>query len=209
MNLETLAQKCLPHVPDCPRFIIVRALREAAIEMCEVSDIWQAEVEDLLTVDGVADYDLSPPTGANINHVLAILRTSGTSRFPLRKVTQEAILSSTSSGPPQVYTLNDSDTITFSPVPDAASVETLKVLYSLKPSNTATSIPDFVAKENEDALMYGATYRLLSMPQVSWTNPPVAAEHYRRWRSALGRVVRKVKYGHAGAPLTVQNPGFG
>jgi len=207
MNLESLANNCLQFAPDCPRFIIVKALREAAIELCEVSDIWQAELEDLPLTIGVTDYDLSPPTGAQINHVLGVFRTEGNSRQPLRKVDQIAVLSSIATGRPSVFSQNDSDTLTLSPIPDAT--ETLSVLYSLKPSNTATSIPDAVAKENTDALMYGATYRLLSMPQTSWNNPPMAAEHYRRWRSALGRVVRKVKYGYMGAPMTVQNPGFG
>lgn len=207
MNFETLADKCLPSVPNCPRFVIIKALREAAIEMCEVSDIWVAEVEDLLVTANISDYDLSPPTGAVINHVLDIYRTNGNSRWALAKTTQQNILTSASTGTPSAYAMTDSNTIQFAPTP--SDTATLKVLYSLKPSNTATSIPDFVAKENEDALMYGATYRLLSMPSTSWSNPPMAAEHYRRWRSALGRIVRKVKFGYSGAPLTVTNPGFG
>lgn len=207
MRLDDLAADVLLAAPNCPRFAVVRALRDAAIELCVKTDIWTSEVEDLIVVPGVSEYDLTAPTGAVVNHVMDVLRTVGTVRYRLAKVTQQRILGVAGTGIPSAYAQTDSDTLLLAPAPETA--ETLKVLFSLRPSKTTENIPDAVAKENTEALVYGAAYRLLQQPGTSWYNPGLSAEFYRKWKSCLGMVMRKVKFGYSGAPLTVETPRFG
>jgi hypothetical protein len=200
-----LANKVLLEVPGCPVFSIAQCLKDAAIEFCIKTDIWIQPIEDAIVPAGTNEIDLSPPAGAEINHVLGVYRNRGTTASPsyekLSPVTPVDIFMAAGSGPARVYTMNDSDTITVAPTPSVS--ETLYVLYSLKPSQSSTSIPDYIANENSETLIKGALYRLQIQPQKVWSDPDRAGMNKILFDKALGIAIRKSKHGYAGGALSV------
>ena len=136
-----LAYLVQSELPGCPLFVIERAMRETAIDFFTKTDIHIQELEEVFTVSGEKEYDLSAPQGSDINHVVDVFRnqnTSNSSYSPLTAVTITEYYQKQGSGTPQYYTMTDNDTILFAPTPSAQ--ETLYVLYSLKPSQTSTSL---------------------------------------------------------------------
>lgn len=210
MKYTDLANKVLLEVPGCPVFSIAQCLKDAAIEFCIKTDIWIQPLEDAIVPAGTNELDLSPPAGAEINHVLGLYRNRDTASSPsyerLSPVTPVDIIMSAGRGPIRVYTMNDSDTITVAPTPEVS--ETLNVLYSLKPSQSSTSIPDFIANENSETLIKGALYRLQIQPQKVWSDPDRANTNKVLFDRALGIAIRKSKHGYAGGPLTVAPRAF-
>lgn len=202
MKYSDLASYVLLQVPSCPLFQIEQALRDSAIEFCTKTDAYLQEVEDLILIPGVDEYDLSPPSGTHVNHVLDIIR-DGT---PLTPVGMRYVRRKDQAGKPLRYTQTDSDTIVFIPTPDKA--ETLKVLYSLKPSQASSSIPDVLAKENTETLVHGALWRLFRVAGTPWYSMSTANVYYEMFKRNMGEAIRKVRHGYSGATLTVQIPEF-
>lgn len=205
MRCTDLANRVLLEVPGCPVFSIAQCIKDAAIEFCLKTDIWIQPLEDSILPANTNEIDLSPPTGAEINHVLGLYRNRGTPSSPsyerLSPVTPVDIIMNSGRGPARCYTMNDSDTITVAPTPEVS--ETLYVLYSLKPSQSSTSIPDFIANENSETLIKGALYRLQIQPEKVWSDPNRANINKSLFDKALGLAIRKSKHGYAGGPLTV------
>ena len=92
------------------------------------------------------------------------------------------------------------------PTPDVS--ETLYVLYSLKPTQSTSSIDSDIANRNSELLAHGTLYRLQMMPEQDWTNPGSAANNKVLFDEQMGEAIRKVKYGWAGAAMTAQYKSF-
>lgn len=202
MKYSDLASYVLLQVPNCPLFQIEQALRDSAIEFCEKTDAYLQEIEDIQLIAGVDEYDLSPPSGTVINHVLDILRDGQ----PLAPVGMRYIHRKKDQGKPVAYTQTDSNTLIFAPTPKDA--ETLKVFYSVKPSQNSSSVPDAIAKENTETLVHGALWRLYRIAGTPWSSMETAATYYEMFRRGMGASIRKVRHGYSGATLSVQVPEF-
>ena len=204
-----LAYLVQSELPGCPLFVIERAMRETAIDFFTKTDIHIQELEEVFMVSGEKEYDLSAPQGSDINHVVDVFRnqnTSNSSYSPLTAVTITEYYQKQGSGTPQYYTMTDNDTILFAPTPSAQ--ETLYVLYSLKPSQTSTSLNKGIANRNAELLAHGTLYRLQMMPEQAWSNPASAANNKVLYDKQMGDAIRKVKYGWAGAAMTASYKSF-
>ena len=86
--------------------------------------------------------------------------------------------------------------------------EKVYVLYSLKPKQTATTIPSIIANEYMETIVHGALYRLHMMKDSPWTDLQAADLNKRMYDKGEAQAVRKSKYGNVGAPLTVKYQEF-
>ena len=205
MNYTDLASKVLLEVPGCPVFSIVQALKDSSIEFCVKTDIWIQPIEPVVVPANVNEIDLDTAAGQEINHVLAVFKNSGTINDPsytrIFPSSPTDIISFSGKGPIRTYTMLDSDTITFAPTPIAA--EKLAVQYSLEPSQSSTSIPDYIANENSEVIVKGALYRLQIQPGQVWSDPSRASANKVLFDKGLGIAIRKAKHGYAGGSLSV------
>ena len=209
VKFTDLAYLVQSELPGCPLFVIERAMRETAIDFFTKTDIHIQELEEVFTVIGENEYDLSPPTGSDINHVVDVFRnanTNNSSYTPLTAVTITDYYQKQGSGTPYYYTMTDNDTILLAPSP--ATSETLYVLYSLKPTQTTTSVNKGIANRNAELLAHGTLYRLQMMPEQDWSNPASAANNKTLYDKQIGDAMRKVKYGWAGAAMTASYKNF-
>ena len=202
MKLEDLVPRVSLKAPDVPKFVAVLALREAAIEFCERTDVYASPMEPLVIRPGTSEYDITVGVGVQMNHVMRVYRKQDDGRLlPLDPVPLPRLYELQNSGKPQFYSQSDSDTLLLAPIPTER--ETLYILYSVKPSSTANSIPDFVAKENTEALVNGAAYRLQAQTRMPWSDPKAAADSYAAFQREIARVSKKVRHGYVGGEQRV------
>lgn len=204
MKFRDLADMVMPEVPGCPMFQIEKAAREAAIQLFSRADLYRAEPE-VITVTG-SDYQLSAPVGAEPCRVMEITHNGQA----LKKVASEqdiyAMLDRGTPAKPTHYYQRDNDTVIFAPAPDAPYQ--LRLFLSLKPSSTATAIPDGIGKEHRKLLAMGTKAELMLMGNQPWTNPQLGVANKQMFDRGVSNAIRRVTLGNNGAPLTVKKRDF-
>lgn len=206
MKYSDLFVYVISEVPGCPEFTAERAIRDTCIDFCSRTDVYRAEPLSLIVIPGVTDYELEAPTGTEPNHVMKVLRSGR----PLETLTYEdAFMRVETAGdrsPPSYYAQYDNSNLLLGPPPSAK--ETLKVLYSLRPTQTSSSIPDTIGLEHRETLVSGAIFRLQMMAGSPWANGGGAQANNMIYERGVSDAIRKVKYGHNGAPLTAHSREF-
>jgi hypothetical protein len=81
----------------------------------------------------------------------------------------------TATGHPRVVVQVSPFTIRLYPVPEHAAAKGLKVRASVRPSESATGIPDDLGAKFRDELAIGAKARLLLQTGAPWANPEMGA----------------------------------
>lgn len=200
MKYSDLFVYVLPEVLGCPEFTAERAIRDTCIDFCARTNLYRADVLTIVAVPNVTDYELDAPTGTEPNHVTAILRNGR----PLTAIPYEDAfmrIEVSDRSPPQYYAQYDNRNLLIGPKP--AARETLKAIYTLKPTQTSTSIPDTIGLEWREALVSGSLFRLQMMSGQPWLDGAAASANAQIYERAVGAAIRQSKYGHAGASLTV------
>jgi len=220
-KIETLVPKVKREAPSCPNFIAIDELRNTLIDFCVNTDIYMQDLEALQVSAGINEYDvtdLTIPVATEMNHILDIFRSNSdtsvtqihkktfTKLEPKSQIGGVSIYSFYGEGTPQYYTQKDQDTLLFAPSPNKA--EKLYVLYSLKPTITASTIPSIIANEYMETIVHGALYRLQMMKSSPWTDIEAASLNKQLYDKGEALAVRKSKYGNVGAALTVRYQEF-
>lgn len=195
-----------PEVQGCPNFIIERATRDAAIEFCRRTDVYLAEPEFVTIVGGVNEYQVTIPAGTELNHILDVFND----KTPLKPISYSDLLmrlgDENTRGAPKYYSQRDNTDFYLAPIPSAS--DSLRVLFSLKPSSAATAMPDSIGKEHREALVHGALFRLQMMSGQPFANPATAGANRDLFEREVGRTIRQVKYGFSGGALTAKRRAF-
>jgi len=201
-----IAEYVRPEAHGAPDFLVERAIRESAIDFCVKTDVYRLEPEDFLVIPSITEYELSIPAGTELNHIVDIYRNKQT----LQPVSYTRLLEitgdGTSKGKPNYYSQRDNTQFYLALTPNER--ETLKALYSLKPSPSSLSIPDTIGEEYKEPLVHGAIYRLQMMTSQPWSNMGAAQSNKALFDQRTGQVTREVKYGYSGGSLTVKSRAF-
>ena len=195
-----------PEAQGCPDFVMERAVRDSATEFCQRTDIYVPEPEFITVIAGVNEYAVSLPSGTELKHIIDIFDD----KTALQPVSYSVLLlklgDETTRGTPRYYAQRDNLDFYLAPIPSA--VDSLRVLYSVKPSPASTSIPDTIGKEHRETIARGALFRLQMMSGQPWQNPNAASINKQLFESEVGRTVRQVKYGYSGGSLTAKSRAF-
>lgn len=195
-----------PEVQGAPDFLIERSVRDSAIDFCSRTDIYIPEPESVVIIQGVNEYSVSLPNGTELNHIIDVYND----KTPLTPVGYSELLmrlgDETEQGSPRYYSQRDNQEFYVAPIPDAA--DTFRVVYSVKPTSTSTSIPDSIGKEHRETIVHGALYRLQMMSAQPFANGNAAQMNNQLFEKSVGRTVRQVKYGFSGGRLTAKPRAF-
>jgi len=199
---DYVRQEC-QGVPD---FMLERAVRDSSIEFCRKTGVYIPEAEEILITKGVNEYDVSIPNGTELNYITDIFAN----KTRLEAVSWSELLhkigDGAEQGTPKYYSQKDNTNFFLAPIPDAA--DTLRVLYSLKPSAASTSVPDTVGKENREAITQGALYRLQMMPNQPFSNQSAGIINKQFFDRSVSSAIRQVKFGFSGGNLKVRKREF-
>tara|TARA_Y100000114_G_scaffold28767_2_gene24526 strand:+ start:273 stop:950 length:678 start_codon:yes stop_codon:yes gene_type:complete len=220
-KIQTLVPRVRKEAPSCPESLAVDELRNTLIEFCISTDIYLQDLTMLQINKNVNEYshlDLEIPVGTELNHIIDIFKEFSDStatqisqkRYtriqPKAQIGGVSIFDFYGKGQVKYYTQKDQETILFAPTP--TENEKLYVLYSLKPTATASSIPTIIANEYAETIVHGALYRLQMMKDCPWTDIQAADLNKRMYDKGEAQAVRKTKYGNVGAPLTIKYQEF-
>lgn len=206
MKYADFSQFIRPEVQGCPDYMIERAVRDSAVDFCTRTDVYVAEPEFVTIVQNVNEYDLSIDAGSELNHILDVFNNTTKLKPVSYSVLLGALGNESTTGTPQYYAQRDNTQFYLAPIP--ATTESYRVLYSLKPSSTSTSIPDTIGKEYREAISHGALFRLQMMAGQPFGNLSLAGTNRDLFEKAIGRTIRQVKYGFSGGSLTAKSREF-
>jgi len=156
-------------VSNCPRVVMIDAVRQVLIDFCTRSRFWRYECDALVTVYGVREYELDIP----VQTECVSIRTLS---FDARPLTEKSIdwLDEnepnwrTMTGRPSYYGLRDPNTILLDRAPGADYEITATV--ALQPSETALTCGDILFERCRDAIANGAISRLKGMTDKPWSD---------------------------------------
>ena len=219
-KIESLVPKVKREAPSCPSFIAIEELRNTIIDFCINTDIYLADLSLFQTVTGINEYesaDLDIPVGSELNHILDFFcevgeSTAQLSEKSLTRLEPKSLIGKPSlfdmygSGKPKYYSQKDQETILIDHTPNQNY--SLYALYSLKPTATATTIPNIIVNEYQETIVHGALYRLQMMKDSPWSDVQAADLNKRMYDKGEAQAVRKTKYGLVGAPLTIKYQEF-
>ena len=195
--------------PECggaPDFLIERAVRDTAIDFCQRTGVYIPEPEFITIISGVNEYAVTLPVGTELNHIVDIFDN----KTALQPISYNELIrrlgNETEKGKPRYYAQRDNTDFFVAPIPDKN--DSFRVLYSVKPTSTSTSIPDTIGKEHRETIVHGAVYRLQMMSGQPFADGGAAQANRMLYEREVGRTVRQVRYGFSGGTLTCKPRAF-
>lgn len=201
-------------VMGCPRAVMLDYIRRAAIEFCRETRILRKTLDPITIVAGTREYAIATPTGTVM---VTVIQDSG--RIDGNYIAGPVdinTLTDTATGPIDRWALTNDNRLVVWPTPTDAGTFLLDA--TLKPSRAADTCDDILLEDWSEGIEALAKYRLLRMPNKSWSEPNAAQGFYatyRRERSKArnkairqGRTSLRAKYRRLGDqrgwPVTVE-----
>jgi len=165
----------LSEVPMCPKPMVTKAIRDAAIEFCERTAIWKDTQEYPVGLD--AEYEFEGDSESIVHRIDSAKIVNGPDLEIESPERVDELYPSwrdgTLAGQPAVLTQLAPRTFHLVPAPSSDMILTLGV--ALKPAKGSQYTDSWLHEEYEEAIAAGALARLLSMPRKSWTSTSDAA----------------------------------
>lgn len=201
-----LRTRVLRGAASAPGLLIDEALREAAKELLVRTDCYKLE-ESFSLVVAQEQYSLPAPVGFEVNHILDMRIASRLQEIhPYTLEHVREVQRRNPSGTPVARASLDNTHFIVAPVP--AEAMTVDAIYSVKPTDEADGLPDSIGLEYSEALVLGATARLLDQPDAPWRDVGMAERKWRAFSKERSRIAREVRYGFGGASLRVKHREF-
>ena len=205
---SSLVKEVLPYVPLCPDSLVEQNIRSAAIEFCERSKAYILDMDPFNTTAGVYEYDFDVPTGTEVHQVL-YMTEDGNDMDPISPRSLELNYPDwrDRTGNPHVYLQKTSTTFWVVPVPSGSKQIIASV--ALKPTRTSNNLDTNITNQYRDAIIYGALYRLLRIPNREWTDVGAAREYLAQFNTEITQAELRARGGDLGVKRTVKYKGIG
>lgn len=171
-NITEWIPKISPAVSLCPNQVIKEAIVNTCRNFCQKTQLWDNNALTAIDVkDGTADYALTSALG-DIAGIDAV-ELDGT---PISPATVEeldrlnTLWRQTVTARSSWYIFGMADSIKLVYEPDDDITGGLEVWVSLKPLKTATTVQDFLYRDFEECIEFGAKGELLLIPGMPWSN---------------------------------------
>lgn len=174
--LTLFLNKVRLEVPQCPRPIMIDAIRQSAIEFCKLSLTWKEWLDPITIVSTERAIEIPHPDDARVFKLLdgkyddeqlaAITPKKAEEDYVGWEVDLE--------GDPAVFFMTSTDEVRLAPHPtDGLDL----VLYAaLRPTETTTKLPDFLYLDHLNTIAMGAKALLMEQINVPWHNPKRAMQ---------------------------------
>lgn len=169
-TFDTGLNQVLPYVEGCPDMLALLHLRNAAIEFCERSLVWQATLTPIVTVLNQRTYNFAPALPAD--SVVAKLLSVRRGGVPMT-LASEVAGDSPQAPLDTVGTTALRSQLVLGMAPQAG--QQLVARVALKPSQAAVDFDDGLFEQYIEAIAQGAIARLQAIPSKAWTADPTTA----------------------------------
>lgn len=178
---------------ECPGITNIdarRAVVQACRDFCTRTYVWQEDHDDLTAVEDVPDYDLEPPTDAEVVDILCMYHNE----FPVTPKTETQLTYENSQwrladgGQARHFVMNSPTNFSLYPFPDETVADSIcNIRVALRPVIGATTVGDLLYTDYQEAIANGARALLLAKPKKPWTNGRRAEECLNEFEFQLSR----------------------
>lgn len=196
-RLYPIIRASAPGVSD---FLMQPAVMQAARDFCSQTWAWWIEVVLSVDEEGTVSPDFDPSAeyfrvyqdGVALNEIYRDYWTDTTNIIGILKVEKDGRKFEDYSFAPPLFQVNERwQGETFD----------LAMRLALEPATTASTLPDFLVERFGQVIAYGALAELLMQPQQDWTNPNLAQDRLRKFRSGMAQArmanLKNYTYGSA------------
>lgn len=165
------ADHVIPQARGCTIGMLELTVRNACIKFCELAKPW-IEDDSIAVVGGTHTYAITAPADSAVSQIMTAHWDGRTE--PLEPQDPDWFDKwlprwETESGQPEFYYRPDFDSIRLVRTPDADGTVNLRV--ALKPTETATQVPDFLFAQYRRHITAGTLAELLMMSRKPWSDP--------------------------------------
>lgn len=165
----------VPYVPGVPQAIAERCIRDAIIDFCDETKIYEQVLDTVFVPAGTIEFVLEVPNGTKLAAVNMLTTTDGVYLEPLSGfVVRHDIVELTASLP---------------------SDSTIYANVALKPSRGSINCPSFILEDWVDVIANGAQAMLFSMANEEWASTRDAANKYSLYRVGVAKARRYARTG--------------
>lgn len=178
--LNQFLPRLLVYVPACSDPLAMQALLDSAIEFCEKTGVISARLDPIYLVPSATEYELESPLTSTEVFLVTKAQIDGQDVTPImaEQVTLDA---PRVARPDKLYVTLNTDctsTVTINALPDQQYQLTMEVF--LRPSRSATSVPDVLLTHWVEAIISGALMKLYMVPGQPFSSPDLAQYYESR-----------------------------
>jgi hypothetical protein len=212
MTPTELLPYILPEVPGAPDTLVKQAIMRTCNDFCWNTGVW-SEIQDPIAVqDGINEYDLDTPSGAQIVTIKSIWMINRELVPVTMERLQELIPNwqeSQGSDPAYYNCPNDNSVVRIYPIPAGVNGAKMTIRAVYTPDQFGQTIPKFLVSTYLDELMAGAKARLMIMPGKSWTNPELAMLNQSMYNEGITKAKVNVAHDKVAGSVRVRPVRYG
>lgn len=207
----------LPQAPGCPDILAIQAIRSAAIDFCNRTDLIQRVITADATIN-VEDYVVTPPSDMQMNRILGVSWQGAVlAPAPPSVVNSDVVLRGAAVGTATPLTgtpswffqkMPNDPGFSIYPIPIVTVTLGLTVKVSFSPSNTAATFDDALFNDWVDEIAAGAIERLMMMPGQPFSSQTSGKQYGTQYERAVADAVRIKNAGYIGSALRVMPVAF-
>lgn len=201
----------LPYVAGCPSPLAEQYIRDVCIDFCTYSLIAQEAHLPVSARQGVDTYSFTPPQGMEVLMIMrawyekapiAVFNLDSPAMRP-EMISTRFLGANTNGGTPRALKMDNTKTFTLNVAPATDSAAAITMQVALKPTRTATTVPDILFNYYAYEIGQGVIARLYQMPGQEFTNPAIAAAPMATYLMARsnGRVQANRAFGRTQARI--------
>lgn len=179
----------LPFVHDCPEISAIAAIRSAAIEFCEKSHYWQADVDAMDTDEGESLYMVAVPDGSTM--ISLVDGWYNNARLAIKSADELARLFRGSDwrsviGDPMYVTKMTGSMIRLCPIPTKTEFESVGLRAVLAPTRDSTGVDDDIYERFLEVVAKGARSRLYATPGQPYYDMNLSMSYRKEFITGIG-----------------------
>lgn len=163
-----------PYAPSCPDPVMERHVIDATRSFCEATRCWRAT--DSIAITGDEEQILCVDASATLFEI----EQARFNERDLEPVSYTQVRRD-DEGEPRLIAQVNPQAVILSPHGEAG---TLTISMFLKPAQDAQSLPDFLFEQFGEFIAQGALATILSIPNLPYSNPGLAAYNAARFQQA-------------------------
>lgn len=168
MQADAFFSLILPEVIGCPDPMLAQQIMLTAHSFCTETGVWDEVQDPLLTIEGVADYEIDAPANAEMLRVRGVWLDG----YELQPRQMRTPVVQNFGAPLSYHAALARGQITLDARPQAGQSLVVRAVYA--PRLTGQTLPDFLMSRYALAITSGTKARLMLIPGQAWSNPVLA-----------------------------------
>jgi hypothetical protein len=212
VSFDDFVSEVRPEVLKCPDPLIIREIRKGCRDLAQDAYVWEYTHDPIYVRANVAEYDLDPPSCADIIQVIWAQHDTNilvpTSVAELDEWNGNSDWRTQTDTQAQWYYQPTHKTIRLVYTPSVSLAQGLNLIVLLKPTRDADEVDEIFYDEYLEAIGSYAKWKLMIMPGKPWTNPDLAEYHRQQWYTGKNRARLRQNRSFVPIPVWTQTPDF-